>query len=192
MWRLAILTCASWFGGGCSCVLGEGRRQLNCWILFHKQRVAHLHHSSSSSWRKKKKWCYLSTPSLMKAPQINIEIILEWIMNNAELFARGNLINQTIRINSLHVEVRKNRENSLWWCSSSFLPFFLSVFLSYFLPLWFHFKDAESLCGIFQLRLCKYAAQSQKCCYSRNAVTYIVTFTILPSLWSAANQGCPS
>lgn len=49
----------------------------------------------------------------MKAPQINIEIIMESIMNNAELFARGNLINQTIRINSLHVEVRKNREISL-------------------------------------------------------------------------------
>lgn len=30
-------------------------------------------------------------------------------MNKAGLFARGDLINQTIKINSLHVEVKKNR-----------------------------------------------------------------------------------
>lgn len=35
---------------------------------------------------------------------------MEWIMNNAELFARGNLINQTIKMNSLHVEVKKNEK----------------------------------------------------------------------------------
>lgn len=34
-------------------------------------------------------------------------------MNNAELFARRNLINQTIQINSLHVEVKKKRKMSL-------------------------------------------------------------------------------
>lgn len=28
-------------------------------------------------------------------------------MNNAELFARGNLINQTIKINSLRAEVKE-------------------------------------------------------------------------------------
>lgn len=35
---------------------------------------------------------------------------MEWIMNNTELFARGNLINQTIKMNSLHVEVKKNEK----------------------------------------------------------------------------------
>lgn len=30
-------------------------------------------------------------------------------MNNAELFARGNLINQTIKINSLRAEVKERR-----------------------------------------------------------------------------------
>ena len=39
-------------------------------------------------------------------------------MNNAELFARGNLINQTIKINSLHAEVKRNGKYA----------FFLSLF----------------------------------------------------------------
>lgn len=30
-------------------------------------------------------------------------------MNNTELFARGNLINQTIKINSLRAEVKERR-----------------------------------------------------------------------------------
>lgn len=34
-------------------------------------------------------------------------------MNNAELFARGNLINQIIKIKSLYVEVKKNGKISL-------------------------------------------------------------------------------
>ncbi len=39
-------------------------------------------------------------------------------MNNAELFARGDLINQTIKINSLHAEVKRNGKYA----------FFLSLF----------------------------------------------------------------
>lgn len=33
--------------------------------------------------------------------KINIKILMEWIMNKAELFAKGNLINQTIKINCM-------------------------------------------------------------------------------------------
>lgn len=91
-------------------------------------------------------------------------------MNKAGLFARGNLINQTIKINSLHVEVKKEQKYQISQWGS---------------PLWLDFKDVRSLCSIIHSQLCKYAAQKPKVLLFANAVTYIVTFTILPTVMSA-------
>lgn len=101
---------------------------------------------------------------------------MEWIMNNTELFARGNSINPTIKSNSLHMEEKRNESDH-----GGGGALFLSSLL------WFNFKEAESNCSIlrFQLLLLVRIASSQKGLLFANTVTYIVTFTILPSVISS-------
>lgn len=76
---------------------------------------------------------------------------MDWIMNNAELFARGNLINQIVKINSLHVEGIKKRD--------------ITVMLPLSPPLDLTSKMQNATVASFISQLRKYAAHSQKSCY---------------------------
>lgn len=66
-------------------------------------------------------------PMCKKPQQMSSEALVGWIINKAKLFASRDLINQTIKINSLHTEVKYKRFYSIWEIqSSTAAPFILS------------------------------------------------------------------
>lgn len=74
-----------------------------------------------------------------------------WIMNNTKMLARGNLINQTIKMNTACGGKK--------WESISDAQFFTLLFdLA---------SKMQSRTAVVQFRLCKHVASSYKCCYSQ-------------------------
>lgn len=142
----------------CCCVLEVKKASyIDDAFLSPKRCVDCVHHTGHCCLSESFSSCCSSQKMAIRHAFINENeltlIIMKWIINNTKLFARGNLINQTIKINRWHVEVNRTEKSH---CDALlFLPSF-----------WFNFKDAERYCSVIRFQLCKYAASSQKCCYS--------------------------